>query len=84
MGPGAGDLPAGLRVNKAEEFRYGATVRHYRGVRYVFIGFATQTETTEELAIYSLSGYLWARPKEMFLGSVEVEGRTVQRFEVVP
>jgi hypothetical protein len=58
--------------------------RHYKNQRYSVIDCATHTETGEELVIYrALYGEhrLWARPKQMFLGSVTIDGRAVPRFE---
>lgn len=59
--------------------------RHYKGGLYHFITTALHTETAEELVIYMDStGNTWARPKEMFLSTVEWEGVEVNRFEFVP
>lgn len=58
--------------------------RHYKNRRYSVIDCATNTETGEELVIYrALYGEhrLWARPKQMFLGSVTINGRAIPRFE---
>jgi hypothetical protein len=58
--------------------------RHYKNRRYSVIDCATHTETGEELVIYrELYGEhrLWARPKQMFLGSVMIDGRVTPRFE---
>jgi hypothetical protein len=59
------------------------TYRHYKGGLYEVIGTATHSETDAPLVVYrALYGEfgLWARPREMFLGDVEVDGRSVQRF----
>ena len=57
--------------------------RHYKGKEYVVIGVARHSETDEELVVYR-PDYgeqgLWVRPKEMFLETVEVDGKQVPRF----
>ena len=60
------------------------TYRHYKGNEYTVIGIARHSETDEELVVYR-PAYgeqgLWVRPKEMFLETVEVDGKQVPRFE---
>lgn len=59
------------------------TYRHYKGNRYEVLGFATHSETEEQLVLYrSLYGDygLWVRPSDMFFGQVEVTGRSIRRF----
>jgi hypothetical protein len=56
--------------------------QHYKGGLYEVIGLAKQSETLEELVIYrDVKGSLWARPKEMFIGAVIVDGKEVPRFK---
>jgi len=59
--------------------------RHYKGGEYRVIGLAKHSETGEKLVVYqSLNGdELWARPKDMFLESVNVEGKEVPRFKYI-
>lgn len=57
--------------------------RHFKGNLYEVIGPATHSETEEPVVVYrALSGDLglWVRPRDMFLGDVEVEGRSIRRF----
>ena len=60
--------------------------RHYKGNEYFVIGVARHSETDEELVVYR-PDYgeqgLWVRPKEMFLETVEVDGRQIPRFEFI-
>ena len=57
--------------------------RHYKGGVYEVLGVARHSETLEPLVVYrplyNASG-LWVRPHAMFFGTLEVEGRLVQRF----
>lgn len=60
--------------------------RHYKGQEYLVLGVARHSETGEELVVYR-PDYgdrgLWVRPKEMFLEHVEVNGKSVPRFEYI-
>ena len=60
--------------------------RHYKGNDYRVIGEAKHSETLEELVVYEAlydnkESKLWVRPKKMFLESVDVDGKTMPRFE---
>ena len=59
--------------------------RHYSGLLIQFLGVAEHTETKEVLVIYvTLSpkavNHLRARPLDMFLENVDVDGISVPRF----
>jgi hypothetical protein len=59
---------------------------HYKGKEYEVIGLAKHSETLEELVVYKTlygSYDLWVRPKDMFLGSVEIEGEIIPRFQKI-
>ena len=60
--------------------------QHYKGNDYIVIGVAHHSETDEELVVYQ-QDYgdkgLWVRPKEMFLESVELDGKQVPRFQFI-
>ena len=60
--------------------------RHYKGGEYEVIGVARHSETLEPLVVYrSLyndTGW-WVRPHAMFFKAVEIDGRTVVRFQRV-
>lgn len=67
-------------MNDVQAGRY----RHYKGKEYTVIGVARHSETEEELVVYRQEygdHGLWVRPKAMFLETVEVNGRTVPRFQ---
>ena len=64
----------------------GRTFRHFKGNLYRLEGFAKDSETLEEMVVYrALYGEhgLWVRPAKMFFETVERDGRTTKRFELV-
>jgi len=61
--------------------------RHYKGNYYEVVGIARHSETDESLVVYRpLYGErgLWVRPLAMFEETVNVDGRTLPRFERGP
>ncbi len=59
---------------------------HYKGGLYEVLGIAKHSETLGKLVVYrALYGDndLWVRPMEMFLVTVEVNGKKVSRFRFV-
>ncbi|MCI9414065.1 MAG: DUF1653 domain-containing protein [Clostridiales bacterium] len=62
----------------------GGIYRHFKGRRYRVLHVARHSETLEELVVYQqLYGEhgIWVRPLEMFLGTVERDGKMRYRFE---
>lgn len=62
--------------------------RHYKGKEYRILGVAKHTETHEDLVLYeplyeSDFANLLARPIEMFIEEVNVDGKKVPRFEYI-
>ena len=60
--------------------------RHYKGNEYEVIGIANHSETLEKMVVYRAlygDGQIWVRPLYMWEELVEVNGRTVKRFEFV-
>ena len=58
--------------------------RHYKGNHYEVIGFATHSETLEDMVVYkALYGErgTWVRPLTMWENPIEVDGKTVKRFD---
>lgn len=57
--------------------------RHYKGGEYEVIGVARHSESLEALVVYrplyNATG-LWVRPYSMFVGTLEIDGKTVPRF----
>lgn len=68
------------------QIKIGEKYRHFKGKEYLVLYIAKHSETLEELVVYqALYGErgIWVRPLEMFLEQVEVEGRTIDRFEEI-
>lgn len=68
----------------------GKRYRHYKGGGYEVVGLAQHSETLEELVIYKALyetedefHELWARPREMFEGKIEINGVEQDRFSEV-
>ena len=60
--------------------------RHYKGNDYEVIGFSKHSETLEDMVIYkALYGErnTWVRPLSMWGNPIEVDGKTVKRFEYI-
>jgi len=65
--------------------------KHYKGKLYEVIGIARHSETMEELVIYKAlydseefgKNAIWARPKKMFLETIERDGKKIKRFEFI-
>ena len=64
----------------------GPTFRHFKGNLYRLEGFAKDSETLEEMVVYRAlygDGGLWVRPAKMFFETVERDGKTMKRFELL-
>lgn len=60
--------------------------RHFKGNLYEVIDIARSSETLEEFVVYRALYYengLWIRPLKMFLEMVEVDGKSIERFQFV-
>ena len=60
--------------------------RHFKGNVYRFLGIAKDSETLEEMVVYQAmyrDGQMWVRPKDMFFGEVERDGKRMLRFQEV-
>jgi len=60
--------------------------KHYKGKLYHGIGVALHSETREEMVVYrELYGDygLSVRPRTMFEEDVEIDGKTMPRFELI-
>lgn len=73
---------------KKTELKLGAVYQHYKGKRYKIHNVVRHSETLEEMVFYETLydcdlGQLWVRPKEMFLETIEIDGKVVPRFSLV-
>ena len=60
--------------------------RHFKGNEYEVIGIAKDSETLKEMVVYrALYGEkeLWIREKQMFLETVERDGKTQNRLTYI-
>jgi len=60
--------------------------QHFKGKEYTVLGVARHSETEEELVVYRPEygdRSLWVRPVAMFLESVQCDGKTVPRFQLI-
>lgn len=73
-------------MTEEEKKLIGRTFRHFKGNRYRLEGFAKDSETTEEMVVYRQlygEGGLWVRPAKMFFETIERDGKTFKRFELL-
>ena len=82
------ELAAHLEQAMAEDRTslIGREFVHFKGGHYRLEGFATDSETQEEVVVYRAlygDGGLWVRPAKMFFETVERDGKTMRRFELV-
>jgi hypothetical protein len=75
------------KVEKVPEITSGKIFEHYKGSRYQILNISTHTETEEILVIYTNiskpDNKIWARPINMFVGTVKINDNEVQRFKPV-
>lgn len=68
------------------KIKIGKKYRHFKGNEYLVLHLAKHSETLEDLIVYqALYGErgIWVRPLAMFQEKVEINGKLVNRFEVV-
>ena len=74
--------------NITEQIKPGDLYEHYKGKRYKIINVSCHSEDLSWYVVYE-SLYenpvstIWHRPLEMFLGTLEVDGKEVKRFKKV-
>ncbi|MGE5629687.1 MAG: DUF1653 domain-containing protein [Caulobacteraceae bacterium] len=68
------------------EIRIGGRYRHFKGNEYLVLHVAKHSETLEDYVVYqALYGErgIWIRPLDMFLGTKEIDGKQVVRFQEI-
>ena len=61
----------------------GTHIYVFKGGKYKLLGIAKDSETLEKMVVYQAlygEGEMWVRPYEMFFGTVERDGKVMQRF----
>ena len=66
-----------------KKLEIGGVYKHYKGTKVKVVGEAKHSETMEPMVIYIHleDGCVWVRPKKMFLESVIIDGKKVDRFK---
>ena len=57
--------------------------KHFKGGIYRLLNIAKDSETQEKVVVYQAlygKGEIWIRPYTMFFGTVERDGKVIQRF----
>lgn len=70
------------------EAEVGKRYRHYKGYEYTVLAIGRSEDTLEEQVVYRAEyttedfgpDAIWIRPRVLFEGTVNVDGRTVERF----
>ncbi len=60
--------------------------RHFKGQNYIVLGVALHSETQEVMIVYRQDygdRKMWVRPQAMFLETVQLDGKSVPRFQFV-
>jgi len=60
--------------------------KHFKGNFYQVVDVARNSETLEDFVVYrALYGDngLWIRPLEMFLEEVDIDGKSIERFQFI-
>ncbi|MBL4585124.1 MAG: DUF1653 domain-containing protein [Pseudomonadales bacterium] len=60
--------------------------QHFKGNRYEVLGVVKHSETQEDHVLYKAlygEGGLWIRPLDMFVETIEREGKRFKRFQFI-
>lgn len=55
-----------------------------KGITVDVIGGGKHSETLEDFVVYLHDGKIWIRPYTMFFEEIELDGKKVSRFELIP
>ena len=76
----------GQLMEESHKNLIGREFRHFKGNHYRLEGFAKDSETLEEMAVYRTlygEGGLWVRPAQMFFETIKRDGKRMKRFELL-
>ena len=76
----------GQLMEESHKNLIGREFRHFKGNHYRLEGFAKDSETLEEMAVYRAlygEGGRWVRPAQMFFETIERDGKRMKRFELL-
>jgi hypothetical protein len=59
--------------------------KHFRGTKYQLLHIALTSDGEQPLAIYKAldTDIIWSRPVEEFFGKVEVDNKSIDRYELI-
>ena len=60
--------------------------KHYKGNMYELLYIANHSETLEKMVVYKAlygESEIWVRPASMWDEEIEIDGKTVKRFELI-
>lgn len=66
--------------------KIGGVYRHFKGNKYQVLHVAKHSETLEDYVVYRAlygEGGVWVRPLGMFEETIERDGKTFKRFELI-
>jgi len=69
-----------------QQVKIGGRYRHFKGNIYRVLNIVKHSETLEDMVLYKrLKGddTVWVRPLEMFIETVERDGKVMPRFELI-
>ena len=68
-----------------KKLEIGGVYEHYKGTKVKVIAEGFHSETLEPVIVYIHleDGVVWVRPKEMFLESIIVKRKKVERFKKI-
>ena len=77
-----------LKASANNSVKVGEGYRHYKGNKYYILAVGKHSETLEEMVVYislyeNSESQVWVRPLKMFVETVRVGSKTVQRFQKV-
>lgn len=72
------------------ELKIGGIYKHFKGSEYIVLALAKDSETLEDIVVYvtlynktDAITHIWTRKLEDFMGTKEVDGKVVNRFELI-